>query len=86
MDVMIGKVMHYYDKIGVAVVVIKDQPLKVRDLVKVSGHDNEFIQTIASIQVGHKQVSEVAPNDICGVKVDQPVKAGDVLYLTGAKK
>ncbi len=84
MDVQIGKVTHYYDKIGVAVVDVKNQPLKVDDTVKISGHDNEFNQKVASLQIEHKQVKEVPVGESCGMKVDQPVKPGDVLYLVGA--
>lgn len=84
MDVQIGKVTHYYDKIGVAVVEVKSQPLKVGDRVKISGHDQEFTQKIESLQIEHKQVDEVPVGESCGMKVDQPVKPGDVLYLLGA--
>lgn len=84
MDVQIGKVTHYYDKIGVAVVDVKSQPLKVGDTVKISGHDKEFTQKVNSLQVEHRQVNEVPIGESCGMKVDQPVKAGDVLYLVGA--
>lgn len=84
MDVQIGKVTHYYDKIGVAVVDVKNQSLKVGDTVKISGHDKEFTQKIESLQIEHKQVKEVPIGESCGMKVDQPVKPGDVLYLVGA--
>lgn len=85
MDIQIGKVTHYYDKIDVAVVEVKNQPLKVGDMVKVSGHDQEFTQKIASLQVEHKQVKEVPVGETCGMKVDQPVKDGDLLYLVTKK-
>ncbi len=81
MDIQIGKVTHYYDKIGVAVVEVKNQPLKVGDRVKVSGHDSEFTQEVSSLQMEHEKVAEVAPGETVGVKVGKPVKAGDVLYL-----
>lgn len=81
MNIQIGKVTHYYDKIGVAVIEIVKQSLKVGDTVKISGHDKEFTQTIDSLQVEHTQVSEVPVGESCGMKVTQPVKQGDVLYL-----
>lgn len=84
MDIQIGKVTHYYDKIGVAVVEVKSQPLKVGDTVKLSGHDKEFTQKIGSLQIEHKQVEQVPVGESCGMKVDQAVKPGDVLYLVGA--
>ncbi|MBI3576620.1 hypothetical protein HY086_01120 [Candidatus Gottesmanbacteria bacterium] len=83
MDIQIGKVTHFYDKINVAVVTVMNQPLKVGDTVKVSGHDNEFKQKIISLQVEHKQLDSVEPGESCGMKVDQAVKEGDVLYLVG---
>lgn len=83
MDIQIGKVTHYYDKIEVAVVAVANQPLKVGDTVKISGHDQEFTQKIASLQVEHKQMEEVKPGESCGMKVEQKVKEGDVVYLVG---
>ncbi|EKD67201.1 MAG: hypothetical protein ACD_48C00543G0001 [uncultured bacterium] len=59
-----------------------NQPLKVGDTVKVSGHDNEFTQKVESLQVEHKQVKELAVGESGGFKVDQAVKVGDILYLT----
>ncbi|MEK7544405.1 MAG: hypothetical protein AAB557_06040 [Patescibacteria group bacterium] len=81
MDIQIGKVTHYYDKISVAVITVMNQPLKVGDTVKISGHDNEFIQTIQSLQMEHNQMTSVPVGETCGVRVDQSVKSGDVLYL-----
>lgn len=81
MDVQIGKVTHFYDKIGVAVVDVVNQALKVGDMIKISGHDNEFNQKVESLQVEHKQVDQLAPGESGGLKVDQEVKVGDVLYL-----
>lgn len=81
MDIQIGTVTHYYDKIGVAVVEIMNQALKIGDTVKISGHDKEFTQEVSSLQIEHEKVKEVKPGDSCGMKVGKPVKAGDVLYL-----
>ncbi len=86
MNIQIGKVTHYYDKIGVAVIEVLNQPLKSGDMVKISGHDNEFNQSISSLQVEHAQVSKVDVGETCGVKVDRPVKEGDMLYLLTQKR
>jgi len=80
-DIQIGKVTHYYDKISVAIVEAMNQPLRLGDKVKFSGHDKEFNQTVTSLQVEHKQVDKLPPGETGGLKVDQPVKVGDVLYL-----
>jgi translation initiation factor IF-2 len=85
MDIQIGRVTHYYDKLGVAVVEVTNQPLRVGDKIKVSGHDSEFNQEVGSLQVEHKKVDAVEVGESCGMKVDKPVKEGDVLYLQTAK-
>jgi len=85
MDIQIGKVTHYYDKLKVAVVDVVNQTLKVGDTVKVSGHDNEFTQVVTSLQMEHEKVAKVPVGESCGVLVDQPVKAGDVFYLLTKK-
>lgn len=83
MDIQIAKVIHYYDKIGVAVIAVVNQPLKVGDTIKISGHDNECTQKITSLQVEHEQVDEIPKGEEGAMKVENPVKEGDVIYLLG---
>ncbi len=78
-DVQIGVVTHYFDKIGVAVIDVT-QPISVGDHVKISGHDQEFTQEVGSLQIEHAVVDSVGKGESCGLKVDQPVREGDVLY------
>lgn len=80
MDKQIGKITHYYDKIGVAVVEVV-KPLNIGDVIKISGHDKEFTQTISSLQVEHAQVKKIAKGESGAMKTDKPVKEGDVIYL-----
>ncbi len=75
----VGRVTHYYDKISVAVVDILGT-LAVGDKVKISGHDNEFEQTIGSMQVEHENVETTKKGETVGLKVDQPVKKGDEIF------
>ena len=79
-DIKIGKIIHYYDKIGVAVVELL-KPLKNGNTVKISGHDSEFTQVISSMQIEHQQLDEAKKGQSIGLKVDKPVKEGDELFL-----
>lgn len=81
MDIQIGRVTHYYDKLQVAVIEVMNQSLKVGDTVKISGHDKEFNQIITSMQIEHAKVLKVEPGESCGIQVKEPVKPGDELYL-----
>lgn len=78
-DVKVGKITHYFDKIGVAVVELCDI-LKVGETIKISGHGTEFNQTVSSMQVEHQQVEEAKKGDTIGMKIDQPMKEGAEVY------
>ena len=81
MDTQVGVVTHYFDKIGVAIVEVMNHALHVGDRVKLSDHDREFEQDVTSLQVEHEDVSKVAVGQSCGVKTEQAVKEGDIMYL-----
>ena len=78
MSDQIGKVVHYYDKIGVAVVKL-DKKLKVGDKVKFSHGEDSFEQTVESMQLDHKPINEGAAKDEVAIKVDQMVKVGTIV-------
>lgn len=77
--IKVGKITHYYNKIGVAVIEVS-KPFKNGDKIRISGHDNEFEQIVTSMENEHKQVGKVKTGDDIGLKVDQEVKTGDIVY------
>lgn len=81
MDKAIGKVVHFYDKLGVAIIDLDKGGLKVGDEVKFKRGDEEFSQKIESLQVDREAVESVKKGDSFGVKVDKPVKVGTEVYL-----
>lgn len=76
---LIGKVVHYYDKIEVAVVRL-EKVLKVKDKVKFTKGDKSFEQAIESMQLDHKPVTLGKKNEEVAIKVDQIVKSGTEIY------
>ena len=78
-DFKVGKITHYYDKIGVAVVELTDT-LRSDDTIKVSGHGRDFTQVVGSMQIEHEQIKEAKKKQAVGMKVDQPVKEGDEVF------
>jgi len=81
LDKPIGKVVHYYDKLGVAIVDLSGGGLKVGEEVKFKRGDEEFKQKIESLQVEHESVESVKKGDSFGLKVDKPTKPGTEVYL-----
>lgn len=82
MDNPIGKVVHYYDKLGVAILDLSSGELKAGQQVKFKRGEEEFTQTIESLQVDRQSVKEVRSGDSFGLKVSQPVKPGTLVYST----
>lgn len=78
-DVKVGKITHYFDRIGVAVVELVDT-LKVGDQVRIGGVTDDFQMTVSSMQVEHEQIEEAKKGETVGLKVDQPVKVGDEVF------
>ena len=76
----IGKITHYFGKIGVGVITLSDA-LKVGDTIVITGHGKEFEQPVDSMQVEHEQLEVAKKGDEVGMKVSEPVKEGDVVYL-----
>ncbi|MFH1088377.1 MAG: hypothetical protein V1719_00880 [Patescibacteria group bacterium] len=74
----LGKVTHYYDKIGVAIIELVDT-LKVGDTVKYMKGDDEIAQTINSIQIEKTPVDSADKGAIVGVKVEDPIKEGTLI-------
>lgn len=76
----VGKVSHYFDKIGVAIIEL-DNTLSVGDRVKfVRGGEDLFEQVIDSIQIEHKKIDSAGKGELVGVKTKENVKEGAEVY------
>lgn len=78
-DNPIGKVVHWYDKLGVAVIKL-NKTLKVGDQIKVKRGDYEFTDTVTSMQLDHKPVNSGKKGDEVAVKVSQQAKEGAEIH------
>lgn len=80
MEEKIGKITHYFGKIGVGVIELTDGDLKVGDKIKILTHDGEFEQAVSSMQVDHQEVEAAKKGESVGLKVDNPVKEGNEVF------
>lgn len=79
MDIKIGKVTHYYNRIGVAVIVFSGG-LKVGDTIQILGKTTDLTQKVHSLEIEHQKQQAVEAGQEVALKVDEPVRAGDVVY------
>ena len=75
MEQEIGKVIHYYDRAGVAVVRLSGA-LAVGDKIKIVKADHELEDTVSSMQVDHKNVSAGQAGEEVAIKISEPTKEG----------
>lgn len=76
----IGRVTHYYNRLGVAVLELTS-PLALNDVVHLYGHTTDFFQKAWSLEIDHLRVTSAAPGQRVALKVVEPVRPGDWLYL-----
>ena len=77
---IIGTITHYYDNIGVGVINLKGT-LKVGDSIMLKRGDQEFTQTVESMQVDHAEVEKAKKGDDVGLKLTEKVKEGALVLL-----
>lgn len=72
---IIGKVSHYYDRIGVAIVEL-NSPLSVGDTVTFKRGDHMHTQIVTSLQMDHLPLQKGKRGDVVGVQVSTPISDG----------
>ncbi|MFH0942991.1 MAG: hypothetical protein V1810_02335 [Candidatus Beckwithbacteria bacterium] len=76
----IGEVIHFYDKILVAIIKLT-APLKTGDSIKFKHGEAEFTQTVDSMELEHKKITSAKKGAAIGLKVNQPVKEKTEVFL-----
>lgn len=77
-----GKIVHFFDKILVAVIEATDSDVKVGDMIRI-GEEGATEQKVESMQIDHVQVDSVGVGKEAALKVTVPVKSGDIVYKIG---
>ena len=76
----IGKIANYFSRIGVAVIEVTDEPLRVGDKIRIKGNITDLTMQVESLQIEHQQVDQVEVGESAGLKVSEVVKSNDVVY------
>jgi len=76
---LIGKITHYFDKAGAAVVELSGA-LKTGDEIRIAGGEVDFTQSAESMQIERQPVNSAKSGDSIGLKVKQKVRDGYKVY------
>ena len=79
-EVELGKVTHYFGKIGVAAIEITQDSLIVGDTIRIKGHTSDFTQHIDSMQIDGQSVEEATVGQSVGIRVKEHAREHDTVY------
>ena len=79
MEIKIGQITHFYNRISVGVLELTDK-LDLGDKIHILGHTTDFIQNVTSMEIDHKKVPSVGPGDEVALKLIEPVRNGDDIF------
>ena len=79
-EVELGKVTHYFGKIGVAAVQITQDTLRVGDTIHIKGHTSDFTQKIDAMQIDGKSVDEATAGESVGFHAKDHAREHDQVF------
>ena len=79
MERQVGRITHYFGRIGVAAVELEDA-LLVGDSIGVKGHTSDWVQRVDSMQVDGADVERAERGQVVGIKVSEHAREHDVVF------
>ena len=79
MEQKIGHVIHYFNKIQVAVLYLTEE-LRTGDSIHILGRTTDFVQKVHSLEVTHKKIEVARPKEEVALKVDEAVRGNDEIF------
>ncbi|MDP8216532.1 MAG: translation elongation factor-like protein [Candidatus Kaelpia imicola] len=76
----IGRITHYFGKISVGIIKLK-APLEVGTKIHIKGANDDFKQTVKSMQSYHQSVTKAKKGEEVGIKVSKKVHENDKVYM-----
>ncbi|MGQ9470661.1 MAG: hypothetical protein ACUVR0_03100 [Candidatus Aminicenantales bacterium] len=80
MEEEIGRITHYFSRIGVGVLELTAGELRIGDTIHIKGHTTDFYQKVESMQVEHEPVNMAKKGDSVGLKVIDHVREHDKVF------
>ena len=77
----VGKVSHFYNKINVAVIELKDT-ISVGDQIFIKGPTTDIKQTVDSMEIEHEKIKQATAGHSVGMKIKGRVRENDIVYKT----
>jgi putative protease len=76
----IGRVTHYFGKIGVAAIELTAGSLAVGDRIRIKGHTSDFTEVVGSMQIDNQPVQHITAGQSAALKITQHARTHDTVY------
>ncbi len=76
---LVGEISHFFDKISVAVIEVKDT-INEGDAITIEGPQTNLKQKVASMQIEHDKIKSARKGQSVGMKVSGQVRRKDLVY------
>ena len=76
----IGRIIAFFRIPVVAVIKVRQGPLKIGDRLWIKGHTTNLKQTLTSMQINHQPIQEAKKGDEVGIKTTSRARRGDRVY------
>lgn len=80
MERKVGKVTHYYNKLGVAAIELDSGEIMPGDHLHIVGHTTDADVIVETLELDHTQIREAHEGQNIGVKVNERVREHDEVY------
>ncbi|MEK6891557.1 MAG: hypothetical protein AABX25_00055 [Nanoarchaeota archaeon] len=79
-EMQVGKVTHYFPKIGVAIIEVTGGSIKIGDEIHIKGSTTDFRQRIISMEVDYEKIEVAEPGQTIGIRVEEIARKKDLVY------
>jgi hypothetical protein len=79
-EVELGHVTHYFSRIGVAVIQITQDTLRMGDTIHVKGHTSDFTHKVEAMQIDGRAVAEATIGQSVGLRVKDHAREHDQVF------
>jgi len=80
MEEEIGKITHFFSKIGVAVLELTKGKLQIGDTIHIKGHTTDYYQKVQSLQVEHANIESAEEGMQVGIKLEGSARENDLVF------
>lgn len=79
MEKLVGKITHYYSRLGVAVLELSGE-IRLADEVHILGRITDFTQYVNSLEINHQKIERAGPGTEVALLLEDYARPGDAVF------